>query len=419
VTSGTLDTDNGLDSNNDGDYTDPGEHAPVTVVLPTNPAPNTTYNGHIHVNGSQDNFTYVYNEQTVNPDGSLTVYAGHEYLLGPTAVGDIYLGKVLCGVTASASTNSAPVAQDDSYGATANTALSVPAPGVLANDTDSNGDALAAGSASTPAHGVVTLNADGSFTYTPSSGYVGSDSFTYAVSDIHGASDTGTVTISVSPPPDTTPPSVTTTAMAVFSLSGTLTFRYTATDAGSGVANFDVGYRRAPYNAGFGGFVFPASWQHTTAHSVSLAAVRGYTFCFSVRSRDHAGNVSAWSTARCTASVLDDRSLSASASWTRGSSAVYYAGTITSVARTGASLTRTGVQARRLALVATKCKGCGTVGIYWHGALLKQISLNATTTAYRQFVAIGTFSAVQSSTLTIKTLNAGRLFIDGLASSRV
>jgi hypothetical protein len=99
ITNGTLQTDSGYDANGDGDYTDGTEHAPVNVTLPTNPAPNTSYNGHIHVNGSIDNFRYVFNEQIRNPDGSLTVYAAHQRLLGPTAVGDLYIGKSECGVT--------------------------------------------------------------------------------------------------------------------------------------------------------------------------------------------------------------------------------------------------------------------------------------------------------------------------------
>ena len=69
---------------------------------------------------------------------------------------------------------------------------------MLGNDTDADADTLTAGSASTPAHGVVTLNANGSFTYTPTAGYSGPDSFTYVVSDGHGGSANGTVSITVS-----------------------------------------------------------------------------------------------------------------------------------------------------------------------------------------------------------------------------
>ncbi len=102
ITNGLLELDNGYDPMNLGTYIGlpgSGAHPPVRVIVPTNPAPNTTYTGHIEVNGSQDNWKYVFNEQVTNADGSLTVYAGHEYLLGPTAVGDLYFGKSQCGVT--------------------------------------------------------------------------------------------------------------------------------------------------------------------------------------------------------------------------------------------------------------------------------------------------------------------------------
>jgi VCBS repeat-containing protein len=94
--------------------------------------------------------------------------------------------------------NDAPVALDDSgYSTLQDTQLVVPAPGVLANDTDADtSDTLTAGNASDPANGSVTLNADGSFTYDPDSGFAGTDTFTYDVSD-GTTTDSATVTIEV------------------------------------------------------------------------------------------------------------------------------------------------------------------------------------------------------------------------------
>jgi VCBS repeat-containing protein len=83
----------------------------------------------------------------------------------------------------------------------ANTPLSVPAAtGVLANDTDAEHDPLSALLVGAPAHGTLTLNADGSFTYTPASGFMGSDAFTYVAQDIDGQSNVATVTIAVKAP---------------------------------------------------------------------------------------------------------------------------------------------------------------------------------------------------------------------------
>jgi VCBS repeat-containing protein len=66
---------------------------------------------------------------------------------------------------------------------------------VLANDTDADGNTLTAVKVSDPAHGTVTLNSDGSFTYTPSSGYTGTDSFTYQASD--GQNDSNNITVNI------------------------------------------------------------------------------------------------------------------------------------------------------------------------------------------------------------------------------
>jgi hypothetical protein len=66
------------------------------VNVPTNPPVNHTIPGFIAAVG--DSFDYVFNEQVLNPDGSITVSAGHQKLIGPTAVGDLYTARVTCGV---------------------------------------------------------------------------------------------------------------------------------------------------------------------------------------------------------------------------------------------------------------------------------------------------------------------------------
>src|SRR5205085_1304094 len=74
--------------------------------------------------------------------------------------------------------NQAPVASNDSYSTDEDTNLSPSAAiGVLANDSDADGDPLTAVLVSGPSHAAsFALNADGSFSYTPAGNYNGSDS---------------------------------------------------------------------------------------------------------------------------------------------------------------------------------------------------------------------------------------------------
>jgi VCBS repeat-containing protein len=73
----------------------------------------------------------------------------------------------------------------------------VAAPGVLGNDSDPDGNPLTAVLGSGPSHGTLTLNANGSFTYTPAANYNGSDSFTYRASDGTLTSNLATVTLAI------------------------------------------------------------------------------------------------------------------------------------------------------------------------------------------------------------------------------
>jgi autotransporter-associated beta strand protein len=92
----------------------------------------------------------------------------------------------------------APSATADSYTTTVNSPLMVPASsGVLANDTDPQGLPLTATLVTEPADGTLSFNSDGSFTYTPDSGYIGPDSFTYEATNGYVSSPTQSVQITV------------------------------------------------------------------------------------------------------------------------------------------------------------------------------------------------------------------------------
>ncbi len=94
--------------------------------------------------------------------------------------------------------NGEPVAVADSYQTAEDTPLSVPAlQGVLANDSDPDSDPLTAELVETASHGVLALDADGGFDYSPAANYAGEDSFSYRARDASLGSPPVAVTLLV------------------------------------------------------------------------------------------------------------------------------------------------------------------------------------------------------------------------------
>ena len=160
--------------------------APVAITIMANPLHGAvvlnvvqnvadggfTYTPTANYNGA-DSFTYIVNDGT----------------------GDSNVATVTITITA---VNDAPVATNDAaYTVAEDVVLTVPvATGVLANDVDvDTGAVLTAVKVTNPLHGAVVLNADGSFTYTPTANYNGADSFTYVANDGTSNSAAATVTI--------------------------------------------------------------------------------------------------------------------------------------------------------------------------------------------------------------------------------
>jgi hypothetical protein len=132
-------------------------------------------------------------------DGSVIL---NELLAGQTAssltlsnVGDPDLGQYFVQVRNAGGTvtsrkasltvlpNSPPVANNDIYSTPEDVPLVIPAAGILTNDTDVNGQALTALLVTNVSQGSLSLNVNGSFTYTPNTNFNGSDSFTYRASN--------------------------------------------------------------------------------------------------------------------------------------------------------------------------------------------------------------------------------------------
>jgi hypothetical protein len=127
--------------------------------------------------------------------------------LGPYPFQISYIGKSGNDITVTSLSgdpfNFAPVAVDDAYSTQQDVALGVGAPGVLTNDSDPDLQPITVVLADTvtTAGGVVSVGANGDFAYTPPSGYTGTDTFTYIISDGTDATDLATATITVLPDP--------------------------------------------------------------------------------------------------------------------------------------------------------------------------------------------------------------------------
>ncbi len=139
----------------------------------------------------------------LNTDGSFT-YTPVTGFVGTTSF--TYFAKNSSGLLSSPVTvsiivaDAAPVAADLSFSVTHDQTLNVSSQqGLLSTAYDISGAPLGVFSAGTigTSHGTVALSVDGAFTYTPDPGYVGSDSFSYAVSDGATTSASATVTINV------------------------------------------------------------------------------------------------------------------------------------------------------------------------------------------------------------------------------
>ena len=159
---------------------------PLTVTVTTAPA-----NGTAVVNPD--------NTVTYTPNADFSGTDSYDYTVTDA---DLEASTATVNVTINA-VNDAPVAADDAYSVDEDDALTVATvDGVLANDTDVEGDTITAVLVSDVSNGTLSLASDGSFTYTPDADFNGTDSFTYTANDATDASEPAPVTITVNPQPD-------------------------------------------------------------------------------------------------------------------------------------------------------------------------------------------------------------------------
>ncbi|MEZ4866434.1 MAG: Ig-like domain-containing protein [Caldilineaceae bacterium] len=132
---------------------------------------------------------------TYTPSANFTGTDTFSYVVSD-GKGGTSTGSVTVTVNGPGGPNQPPTATNDA---------AVTAPGVavlidvLANDSDANGDALSISIDGAPQHGTAVVQ-NGKVLYTPNAGFSGADSFTYIISDGHGGTATGSVTVTVKGP---------------------------------------------------------------------------------------------------------------------------------------------------------------------------------------------------------------------------
>jgi hypothetical protein len=181
----------------------------LNLIVPTDALGSLAING-VHVDSSEFSGIPGTDLSVANVNiepGVIRVEAAQEFQLSIFGY-DYYESYLTFGGASFASglSNAPPVGNDDSYLVAVDDVLMVAAPeGVLANDTDAEGDPLSVSLLTGPSHGVLSLNADGSFTYTPEAGFEGPDSFAYTVSD--GEDQSGQTLVEIVVQGDDPPPS--------------------------------------------------------------------------------------------------------------------------------------------------------------------------------------------------------------------
>ena len=177
----------------------------------------------------------------------------------------------------------------------------------------------------------------------------------------------------------------------------------------------DVRWRTARLGQRFGSWARPSAWQRTEPGTLPVRGLAdGQTACFSVRSHDAAGNVSAWTAQRCTAVAVDDRAMTTSAGTRRITGARYFRGTATRLGGVRTSLRLPGLVRDTGWLVATTCPTCGRVRVLVGNASYGSVDLRSATRHDRVLLPLP--GPPQSGRLTLVPVrNEQRIVIDGVA----
>jgi hypothetical protein len=219
---------------------------------------------------------------------------------------------------------------------------------------------------------------------------------------------------------DKADPSVTAAPVPAVTLAGHRTFGWTGADLTtgdapkSGIASYDVRWRRSGPSTGYGPWHVVAD---AKCKALTLSHESAYTYCTQVRATDRSGNRSDWTPQVCTVRPLDDRALAiSSGEWRRQTGSSFWLRTATTTGVDGGRLLRRDVTARTFGLVATVCGSCGEVRVKIGRRTVGTVDLAASSRRYRVVLLLPAGSIRDGAVKLIG--KGGRVQLDGLVVSR-
>ena len=239
-----------------------------------------------------------------------------------------------------------------------------------------------------------------------------------------GESITGPFTVDASPPTGQNISSSLalwqTTVSGASGGTAKYTVSWSASDALTGIQNYDVRWRYAfPITGAYVAYSLIEDRTIATSQPLTFTGSEGSTTCFGVLARDGVGNTSAYSADRCTAVPISTSHLSRSSGWGTGSSSAYYEGVFIQSTHLGSYLLSRTLKAKRVALIAYKCATCGIVEVYRGSTLLARINLYSKTTVVKALITVHTYTSVQAAAaFKIRVYSSGKLVrVEGLGLS--
>ncbi len=154
-------------------------------------------------------------------------------------------------------------------------------------------------------------------------------------------------------------------------------------------------------------------------HEASVMSLVAGDLTFTVAGTDHAGNTDPTPAVNRFTVPVPSRKLRARGGWSKGTAFGYFFSGYSTTKKKGATLSAARAGTRAVALVATRCRGCGSVKVTYGGKVLKKVSLAASSRRKRQLIPIGSWAARHGGRFSVVVTSSGKpVTIEGLGFSK-